>query len=68
MLTNRGAAGPSTYGAQRARAGEPIRTNAGVETEGPRRFHDLFYEGRYNPNSPPPMDRRYGGEKRDGPL
>ena len=67
MLTNQGAAGPSTYGAQRARAGEPIRTNAGSEAEGPRHFHDPFYEGPYNPNSPPPMDRRYGGQK-NGPL
>ena len=68
MLTDQGAAGPSTYGAQRARAGEPIRTNTGVETEGLRRFHDPFYEGPYNPNSPPPTDRRYGGQKRSGPL
>ena len=62
-----GSTGPSTYGAQRARAGEPIRTNTGVETEGPHHFHDPFYEGNYNPNSPPPMDRRYGGQK-NGPL
>ena len=67
MLTNRGATGPSNYGAQRARAGEPIRTTAGVETEGPRRFHDPFFKGCYDPNSPPPMDRRYGGMKK-GPL
>ena len=67
MLTNEGAAGPSTYRAQRVRAGEPIRTNAGVKTEGPHRFHDPFYEGSYDPNSPPHMDRRYGGQK-SGPL
>ena len=42
MLTNKGAAGPSTYGAQRARAGEPIRTNTGVETEVRVVFTTLF--------------------------
>ena len=68
MLTGKGAAGPSTYGAHRARPGEPIRTNAGVKTEGLRRFHDPFFEGSYDPSSPPPMDRRYGGQKKGEPL
>ena len=68
MLTDRGAAGSSTYGEQTARAGEPLHTTSGKEVQGPRRFHDTAYEGPYEPNSPPPMDRRYGGQKIDQPL
>ena len=68
MLTGRGAAEPSTYGAQSRRAGRPLRTTASVPVEGPARFHDPFYEGPYDPNSPPPMDRRYGAMKKDQPL
>ena len=56
------------YGAQRARAGEPLRTTGGVGVEGPRRFHDTFYEGPHDPNSPPPMDPRYGGQRKNEPL
>ena len=57
MLTNKRAAGSSTYGAQRVRAGEPFRLRTGQSAEGPNRFHDPFYEGPYDPNSPPPIDR-----------
>ena len=59
MLTDKGVAGPSTYGAQRVRAGEPFRLNTGESAEGPNRFHDTFYEGPYDP-----MDRRYGGMRK----
>ena len=62
MITGRGAATTSTYGAQSRRAGKPLRTTASVPVEGPARFHDTVYEGPYDP-----MDRRYGGMKK-GPL
>ena len=67
MLTGQGAARPSTYGSQSRHAGLPLKTTAGVEIEGPRLSCDPFYEGPYDPNSPPPMDTRYGGQKK-GPL
>ena len=63
MLTNQGAAGHSTYGSQRRRAGEALRTTGGDFVQGPRLSYDPFYEGPYDPNLPPPMDRRYGRQK-----
>ena len=42
MLRNPVDVGPPTYGAQTARAGRPLHTNAGEVVEGPHRFHDPF--------------------------
>ena len=42
------------YGAQRRRAGMPLRRTTGQVMQGPRLTHDESYDGPYDPNSPPP--------------